>query len=25
MDPRRGSWRVLYCENTPGAACSWVE
>ena len=19
------SWRVLYCENTPGAACSWVE
>jgi thiamine biosynthesis lipoprotein len=18
-------WRVLYCENTPGAACSWVE
>ena len=19
------SWRVLYCENTPGAACSWVK
>ena len=19
------SWRVLYCENTPGAACAWVE
>lgn len=19
------SWRVLHCENTPGAACSWVE
>ncbi|HXJ89425.1 MAG TPA: FAD:protein FMN transferase [Candidatus Binatia bacterium] len=19
------SWRVLYCENTPGTACSWVE
>lgn len=19
------SWRVLYCENTPDAACSWVE
>lgn len=19
------SWHVLYCENTPGAACSWVE
>lgn len=19
------SWRVLYCEHTPGAACSWVE
>ena len=19
------SWRVLYCENIPGAACSWVE
>lgn len=19
------AWRVLYCENTPGAACSWVE
>ena len=19
------SWRVLYCENTPGAACTWVE
>ena len=19
------SWRVLYCENNPGAACSWVE
>ena len=19
------SWRVLYCENSPGAACSWVE
>ena len=19
------SWRVLYCEDTPGAACSWVE
>jgi len=19
------SWRVLYCENTPGATCSWVE
>ena len=19
------SWRALYCENTPGAACSWVE
>ena len=19
------SWRVLYCENTPGAECSWVE
>ena len=19
------SWRVLYCENTPGAACSWLE
>ena len=19
------SWRVLYCENTPGGACSWVE
>jgi len=19
------SWRVLYCESTPGAACSWVE
>ncbi len=19
------SWRVLYCENTPGAACSWVQ
>ena len=19
------SWRVLYCENTPGSACSWVE
>ncbi|HZC23041.1 MAG TPA: FAD:protein FMN transferase [Candidatus Binatia bacterium] len=19
------SWRVLYCENTPGVACSWVE
>lgn len=19
------SWRVLYCENTPGRACSWVE
>ena len=19
------SWRVLYCENTPAAACSWVE
>jgi FAD:protein FMN transferase len=19
------SWRVLYCENTPGASCSWVE
>jgi thiamine biosynthesis lipoprotein len=19
------SWRVLFCENTPGAACSWVE
>jgi len=19
------SWGVLYCENTPGAACSWVE
>ncbi|HST12579.1 MAG TPA: FAD:protein FMN transferase [Terriglobales bacterium] len=18
-------WRVLYCENTPGTACSWVE
>jgi thiamine biosynthesis lipoprotein len=18
-------WRVLYCQNTPGAACSWVE
>lgn len=18
-------WRVLYCENTPGAGCSWVE
>ena len=22
---RPKSWRVLYCENTPGAACSWVE
>jgi len=20
-----GSWRVLYCENAPGASCSWVE
>lgn len=19
------SWRVLYCENVPGAACAWVE
>lgn len=19
------SWRVLYCENTPGAECSWVQ
>ncbi|HZQ93448.1 MAG TPA: FAD:protein FMN transferase [Candidatus Sulfotelmatobacter sp.] len=19
------SWRVLYCDNTPGSACSWVE
>ena len=19
------SWRVLYCENTPGAACSWLK
>lgn len=19
------TWRVLYCENTPGAACSWLE
>ncbi|MGE5734680.1 MAG: FAD:protein FMN transferase [Acidobacteriota bacterium] len=19
------SWRVLYCENTPGAMCSWVD
>jgi FAD:protein FMN transferase len=19
------SWRVLYCENTPGTACSWIE
>src|SRR5579862_2543618 len=19
------SWRVLYCENAPGASCSWVE
>ena len=19
------SWRVLFCENTPGTACSWVE
>jgi thiamine biosynthesis lipoprotein len=19
------SWRVLYCKNTPGAACSWVQ
>lgn len=19
------SWRVLYCENTPGAACAWVQ
>jgi len=19
------SWRALYCENSPGAACSWVE
>ncbi len=19
------SWRVLYCENTPGAACAWVK
>ena len=19
------SWRVLYCENIPGTACSWVE
>jgi thiamine biosynthesis lipoprotein len=19
------SWQVLYCENSPGAACSWVE
>jgi thiamine biosynthesis lipoprotein len=19
------SWQVLYCENTPGTACSWVE
>jgi thiamine biosynthesis lipoprotein len=22
---RPKSWRVLYCENTPGTACSWVE
>lgn len=22
---KQKSWRVLYCENSPGAACSWVD
>lgn len=22
---KKKEWRVLYCENTPGAACSWVD